>query len=66
MMSEKQEIRYCKNCGCELVSTNKKKICENCHYKNVQAIRKTLGIAGTVALCAVGFFVNGGKGGSKK
>ena len=24
------EIRYCKKCGCELVSTNKHKLCDNC------------------------------------
>lgn len=49
------EIRYCKKCGCELMSTNKKKLCENCRRNKNGTIRKisgavvsALGLAGVV------------------
>lgn len=65
-MSEKTEIRYCKKCGCELVSTNKNKLCENCRRNRNQTIKNTtLGIGCTVAGVVI-FVVTGGKGGIKK
>jgi hypothetical protein len=49
------EIRYCKKCGCELMSTNKKKLCENCRRNKNGTIGKisgavvsALGLAGVV------------------
>ena len=65
-MNEKTEIRYCKKCGCELVSTNKNKLCENCRRTRNQGIKKiggTLAVLGVVALAAIS---NGNKGGIKK
>ena len=40
-MSDKPEIRYCKKCGCELTSTNKKKLCENCR-RNKNGVVKNI------------------------
>lgn len=48
-MSEKNEIRYCKKCGCELMSTNKKKLCENCRLEKTEKGKK----AGYVIVAAV-------------
>lgn len=45
------EIRYCKKCGCELVSTNKHKLCDNCRRERNANIRNgVLGAVGTVAV----------------
>ena len=41
------EIRYCKKCGCELMSTNKKKLCENCRRNKNGTIGKISGAAGS-------------------
>lgn len=52
------EIRYCKKCGCELVSTNKHKLCDNCRRERNAIIRnRVLSAAGMVAL----FIVTKGK-----
>lgn len=40
------EIRYCKKCGCELVSTNKHKRCDNCRRERNANIRNRLGAVG--------------------
>lgn len=32
------EIRYCKKCGCELVSTNKHKLCDIADAKGMQIL----------------------------
>ena len=51
-------IHYCKKCGCELISTNKNKICDNCKRKQVSKIRTgagiTLSVVGVVVLAALG------------
>ncbi|MBP3761847.1 MAG: hypothetical protein J6I55_10340 [Ruminococcus sp.] len=62
-MSDKPEIRYCKKCGCELTSTNKKKLCENCR-RNKNGVVKNIG----AALLGVAFIVitKGKSGGLKK
>lgn len=45
------EIRYCKKCGCELVSTNKHKLCDNCRRERNANIRNgVLGAVGTGAV----------------
>lgn len=36
------EIRYCKKCGCELVSTNKHKLCDNCRRERNAIIRNSV------------------------
>ena len=57
------EIRYCKKCGCELVSTNKHKLCDNCCYKMNANIRNgVLGAVSTVGSIAL-FIVTKGKHG---
>ena len=59
------EIRYCKKCGCELVSTNKHKLCDNCRRERNANIRN--GVVGTVSSVAL-FIVSRGKygGGGNK
>lgn len=55
------EIRYCRKCGCELVSTNKHKLCDNCRRKKNANIRTgVLGTVGTVFSVAM-FIVSKGK-----
>lgn len=47
--SEEAEIRYCKKCGCELTSTNKHKLCDDCRRKRAEKIRnRAIGIGSTV------------------
>lgn len=56
-------IRYCKKCGCELVSTNKHKLCDNCRRERNANIRNgVLGAVGTVGSIAL-FIVTKGKHG---
>lgn len=57
------EIRYCKKCGCELVSTNMHKLCDNCRRERNAKIRKdVLGALGTVGSVVL-FIVTKGKHG---
>ena len=57
------EIRYCKKCGCELVSTNKHKLCDNCRRERNAIIRNgVLGAVGTVVLFIVTKGKHGGGG----
>ena len=60
------EIRYCKKCGCELVSTNKHKQCDNCRRERNAKFRKValtaLGTVGSVALFVVTKGKHGGGG----
>ncbi len=61
------EIHYCKKCGCELVSTNKHKLCDHCRHSRIEKIRNgVLGFGGTVL--SIGLFVltQGKHGGTKK
>ncbi len=39
-MNENTETRYCKKCGCELMSTNKKKLCADCFRKRNEKLQK--------------------------
>ncbi len=39
-MNENTETRYCKKCGCELMSTNKKKLCADCFRKLNEKLQK--------------------------
>lgn len=57
------ENRYCKKCGCELVSTNKHKLCDDCRRERNAIIRKgLLGAVGTGCSFAL-FIVTKGKHG---
>jgi len=47
---EVEQIRYCKKCGCELASTNRRKLCENCRRKRNAKIREW----GTAAGASIG------------
>ncbi len=49
-MSNNSEIRYCKECGCELMSTNKNELCENCRRKRNKKFSD--GLLPTVAFVA--------------
>ena len=56
------EIRYCKKCGCELVSTNKHKLCDNCRRERNANIRNGVLCAVSIALCIVTKGKHGGGG----
>lgn len=57
------EIRYCKKCGCELVSTNKNKLCDNCRRERNANIRNdVLSVAGIVGSIALFIFTKGKAG----
>ena len=61
------EIRHCKKCGCELMSTNKRKLCEHCRRERVETVKTTAKAVGGAAL-SIGLFVlsRGKFGGSDK
>lgn len=66
MMSKNEEqsdVRYCKKCGCELVSTNKHKLCDNCRRERNANVRNGILCVGSFVL----FIVTKGKhrGGNK-
>lgn len=52
---EEEETRYCKKCGCELASTNKHKLCENCRRTRNKKIRDRITIF--VSAIGLGYFV---------
>lgn len=44
-MTEKNDdlkVRHCKKCGCELASTNKGNLCDNCRSKKDKWIKRGL------------------------
>lgn len=58
------EIRYCKKCECELVSTNKRKLCDNCRRERNANFRKdVLGAVGMVGSIALFIVAKGKRGG---
>lgn len=58
------EIRCCKKCGCELVSTNKHKLCDNCRRERNTTIRKgVLNVAAMVGSGALVIVTKGKHGG---
>ena len=62
------EIHYCKKCGCELASTNKHKLCDNCRRERNANIRNgVLGAVCTVGSIALFIVIKGmhGGGGNK-
>jgi len=67
MNNSNETIRYCKKCGCELVSTNKHKLCDNCRRARAEKIRNGLMGVGAAAGSFVLFIVTKGKhGGGNK
>lgn len=52
------EIRYCKKCRCELVSTNKHKLCDNCRRKRSENIKNGGGAGVGVAAVLVWRYFN--------
>lgn len=58
-MREKTEIRYCEKCGCELMSTNKKKLCDNCRRTRDQNGKWVFGIAGVLGTVVLTFITKG-------
>ncbi len=62
-----ETIRYCKKCGCELISTNKHKLCDSCRRKRAEKIRNgVLGAAGTLGSIALFVVTKGKHGGGNK
>lgn len=66
VMSDKPEIRYCKNCDCELTSTNKKKLCEKCRRDKNGLIKNFATGAAALASLALVVITKGKGGGLKK
>ncbi len=56
-----ENVRYCKKCGCELVSTNKHKKCENCRNRKYGTIKKIFIGVTTLCIGAVKFKNRGNK-----
>lgn len=50
-------VRYCKKCKCELTSTNKYKLCEDCRRKSNAKGRGYLTVAVGIVLSAVAIIV---------
>lgn len=70
-MSKNEDIptvHYCKKCGCELVSTNKHKLCDNCRRDRNGKIHKGVLGGGGAMLSIALFIVTKGKhgGGGEK
>ena len=67
MMEESfNTIKYCKKCGCELASTSRYKLCDNCRRDRAMKTRNgALGVAGTIATALI-FVATKGKFGGKK
>lgn len=60
------ETRYCKKCGCELMSTNTHKLCDNCrHTRNAKIRNDVIGGATVLGTLAIIFF-HGKNGGNKE
>lgn len=64
--NENTEIKYCKKCGCELSSTNKHKLCDNCRRERAGTARKVLVGVGTLGSAALFIKTNGKHGGGNK
>jgi len=65
--TDRTGIRYCKKCSCELVSTNKYNLCDNCRRERNENIRKTvMGAGGTLASIALLVLTQGKRGGGSK
>ncbi|MCM1335351.1 MAG: hypothetical protein NC084_06725 [Bacteroides sp.] len=61
--NEETEIRYCKKGECELVSTNRHKLCDNCRRERNSNIRKVILVAVGSTVSSALFIVTKGKHG---
>ena len=59
-------VRRCKKCGCELVSTNKHKLCDDCRRDRNHKIGTGIKAGGAVLFSALVLVVTKGKFGGKK
>lgn len=60
-------IRRCKKCGCELVSTNKHKLCDACRRSRNGKFRNfVIGAGAAVASAAIFVLTKGRRGGVGK
>ena len=53
---EAADVFYCTECGCELISTNKYKLCDNCRRKKASKIKSMLKFGGSV-ITTIGMIV---------
>lgn len=61
------KVRFCKKCGCELVSTNMGKLCDSCRRERASKIRKgVMGAVGTVGSIALFVITKGKRDGGNK
>lgn len=60
------EVRFCKKCGCELASANRRKLCENCRRERVGKIKSRAAGGAAVAGSLIMFVAKNGIPGSKK
>lgn len=65
-MNNNTETRYCQNCGCELISINKKKLCDNCLRKTNSRKKGALKVMGSVLGLTVAVVTKNKFGGVKK
>lgn len=52
--NEEYVARYCKKCGAELPSTEKKKLCINCRRKRGEKIKNAITVAAACGLAWIG------------
>lgn len=60
-VSDITRIHYCKKCGCELMSTNKKKLCANCKDTRNNTIKKILSVPLVAAISVATYKFKGTK-----
>lgn len=59
------EVRFCKKCGCELASVNRRKLCENCRRGRASKIKNGAKGGSVVAGIFIYIAKNGIPGGKK-
>lgn len=66
ILEANNEIRRCKKCGCELMSTNKRKLCEHCRRERAETIKTGVKAVGVAVVGGLMFLARGKFGGSDK
>lgn len=61
MSNDNTQIRYCRKCGCELISTKKKKLCDNCRRERAKNIRSFAGAIFSIGVLVITLGKHGGK-----
>ena len=56
-MNENTETRCCKKCGCEFMSTNKKKLCANCSRNQNEKLKKSILTCMSIGVTIGGFYI---------